>query len=555
MSEYADIILVRGMLFPASLEKGVLLSLAIFNGSIVYVGSESGAASWMGPRTQRINLDGKTVIPGFVDAHMHPLLGGLQLLDCNLSGLFSLPEYQRAISDYAGAHSACPLIRGGGWTSGAFPSAGPSKEALDAVSPDRPVLLKAMDGHSMWVNSPVLRQAGIHAGTPQPAGGEIIKDARTGEPTGWLKEWSAMELAESCFPPVTPEECLCGARAFMEKAASAGITSVFDAMVTEKEFRAYSELESRGELTVRMQGAALWRPQDDDATRQRILQWLQRPPSDCFRLSAVKLFADGVVEAHTAWLKEPYTDQPNHRGTLIWAEDRFCEEVDRWDRLGAGLHIHAIGDGAAQLAVDALERAIQRNGARAARHQLAHLDLVDPGELSRMKQYGIIAVVQPAWFYVDHGFFDTTLPFLGRDRAFRQYPLNTMLRRGVQVAYGSDWPYGGDSAAFSPLEGIQVGATRLGVGGDYPTVYVPEERVPVCELLDLCTRRGAYALGRERELGTLAPGMRADIVVLDADLFQTPVQDIHKMNVLLTLVDGRPVYTAPVWRGLQRVSS
>ena len=546
----ADLILANGHLFPASVEQGRTLSLAIAGGRIAGIGTESDLAPQIGPRTQRIDLKGKTLLPGFVDAHLHPLHGGLLLLQCDLTGRFSVGEYQDVIRAFSAAHPDRPLIRGGGWTAGAFPQSGPDRAMLDAVIPDRPVLLKAMDGHSMWVNSIALRQAGIHADTPQPDGGHIEINPATGEPTGWLKEWSAMALAECAFPPVSPADYLDAARAFMRKAAHAGITAVQDAMVSESEFQAYNDLDRRNELTVRVHGAALCRPQDTDADRDRIRQWLQRPVSAFFRMNAVKLFADGVVEAHTARLKEPYTDQPDNRGTLIWPEEQFIAEAERWNALGAGVHIHAIGDEAVRLAVDALEQSIGRHGARDARHQIAHLDLADRPELLRMQQLGLIAVVQPAWFYIDHGFFDTTLPYLGRERAFRQYALRTMLDLGIPIAGSTDWPYGGDAAAFHPLESIQVGLTRLGLHADYPNAFVPEQCVSLHEMLMLCTRGGAYALGREHEFGVLKPGMLADLVVLDGDLFQTPATEIYRRNVLLTLMEGRPVYADSVWRSI-----
>lgn len=542
LQNVADIVLVGGWLYPASWEQGSALSLAIAAGRIVYIGPEAGLAAWLGPHTQRIDLNGKMVLPGFVDAHLHPLLGGLSLLECNLSGLVSLSNYQRTVQTYANAHPEIPFIRGGGWTLGAFPNERPTKEMLDAVISNRPVFLKAMDGHSMWANSCALQAAGIQAGTPQPPGGFIEKEAETGEPTGWLKEWSAMALVESCFPAATHEQKMRGARAFMAKAGEVGITSISEAMLTEADYRVYADLEQRGELTVRVHGMVLCRPEDNDDDRQRILRLLRQPQTDFLQVRAVKLFLDGVVEAHTAWLKEPYADQPTQRGTLIWPAESFLREVAWWDAQEVSLHIHAIGDGAVQLAVDAIDQAIHRNGRRDARHQIAHVDMVHPNEIVRMQQLGILAVVQPAWCYVDHSFFDTTLPFLGRERAARLYPLNSLFRTGVTVACGSDWPFGGDTAAFAPLEGIQVGVTRLGLNGDFPTVYGPEECASLSNWLNAYTQQGAFAQFREQEFGALREGLRADIVVLDGNLFERDAREIHSARVLLTLVEGRPVF-------------
>ena len=546
----ADIALLNGLFYPASLDSGSLLSMAIADGHIAYAGPKAGMDSWIGPRTRIIDLRGKMVLPGFVDAHLHPLLGGLSLLECNLSGLASLPAYHQALLSYLGAHPNAPFIRGGGWTGGAFPHERPSKELLDAIVSDRPVFLKAMDGHSMWANSCALHAARIHAGTPQPPGGWIEKDARTGQPTGWLKEWSAMALVESCFPAATHEQWMDGARAFMKKANQAGITAVSEAMMTESDQRVYADLDQRGELSVRIHGMALCRPEDSEPEHQRILRLLQQPGSGFFQTRSVKLFLDGVVEAHTAWLKDPYSDQPRHHGTLIWPEESFLREVSWWDAQGIPVHIHAIGDAASQLAVDALERAIQQSKHPQLRHQIAHLDMVQQAEIERLARLHILAVVQPAWAYVDHAFFDSALPFLGKERSARLYPLRTLFRSGVMLACGSDWPFGGDDTSLAPLEAIQVGATRLGLAGDYPTPYSPEECLPLQVLLDAYTRNGAYALFRETEFGMLTAGMKADLIVLDGNLLEMGLNHIHSARVLLTLVEGRPVFHAADWIGL-----
>ena len=546
----ADIALLHGMLYPDSLNSGLLLSIAIAEGKIAYVGSEAGLSSRIGPHTQIIDLKGKMVLPGFVDAHLHPLLGGLSLLECNLSGLGSLAAYHQALQTYVAAHPNVPFIRGGGWTGGAFPNERPTKELLDAVVSDRPVFLKAMDGHSMWANSRALQTANIHAGTPQPPGGWIEKDSKTGKPTGWLKEWSALALVESCFPAATHDQWMSGAREFMKKANQVGITSVSEAMMTESDYRVYADLDQRGELSVRIHGMALCRPEDGETEHQRILQVLRQPGSNFFQTRSVKLFSDGVVEAHTAWLKESYTDQPPHRGTLIWQEEAFMREVSWWDAQQIPVHIHAIGDAASQLAVDALEIAIRKSGHRQIRHQIAHLDMVHRTEIERISQLNILAVVQPAWAYVDHAFFDSILPFLGRERASHLYPLLSLFRAGVRLACGSDWPFGGDDTSLSPLEAIQVGATRLGLTGDYPTPYSPEECLPLRVLLDAYTQNGAYAQFREREFGALAEGMKADLIVLDGNLFEMGLSHIHSARILLTLVEGRPVFHAADWLGL-----
>jgi predicted amidohydrolase YtcJ len=538
----ADLVFDNAALFPLSLETQVPMGLAIAGGRIAYAGPRDGLAPWIGPNTRKIDLGSKWILPGFVDAHLHPLMGGLALLECDVSGRLSLDDVLSGVRTYAAAHPDLPFIRGGGWTLGVFPGERPSRQLLDAAIDDRPAFLKAMDGHSLWANTAALRAAGIHAHTPQPPGGAIEKDPATGEPTGWFKEWTAMALVEKHFPPPSHEQRLQGARAFMAKAAAAGVVSVSDAMLTDADWQVYSELDRRGQLSVRVHGMILRTPHGGDEERQRILDLLRHPPTDRLRAFAVKLFLDGVVEAHTAWLNEPYADQPDNRGTLIWPEDEFRREVAWWDAQGACVHVHAIGDAAVKLAVDAMEDAARANGPRDRRHQIAHADMVRPEEIQRMARLGILAVVQPAWSYVDHAFFDNTLPALGRPRAFAMYPFRQMLDAGVRMACGSDWPFGGDSASLSPLEAIQVGATRLGLANDYPTVYLPEQRLPLPALFHAYSANGAYAQFRERDFGALRPGRLADLVVLDRNPFAVDPSQIHAIPIRLTLLDGRPTY-------------
>ncbi|HBA83704.1 MAG TPA: amidohydrolase [Verrucomicrobia bacterium] len=536
----ADKVLRGGAIYTGGVKEPMASSVAVAQGRIVYVGSSAGAADWIGSRTEVIELNGRMVLPGFHDSHIHPLIGGVNLIECDLAELDSLPAYLERIQAYASAHPAKSFIRGHGWVHGHFPPSGPSKKDLDDAVPDRSALIKSMDGHSAWVNSKALAAAHITRETPDPPGGRIERDPLSGEPSGTLREWTAMDLVKDVFPPPTEEELAQGLRAFMAQASRRGITAVHDAMVSDRFLRVYERMDADGELNLRVAASLLCEPNEEST--DRLMGLRQRCRGKHLRAGAAKLFLDGVMESHTAWLLEPYADRPDFRGELVWKEEAFRRQVMGLDRAGFQLHIHAIGDGAIRLALDSLEEAIRIHGLRDARHLLAHLDLISPADIPRLGPLGLVANVQPAWFYIDNGFFDTALPYLGKKRALGMYPVKSLLKAGSAMVCGSDWPFGGDSVTFNPLEAISVGRTRCGVGTSFHNPLAPEEGLELLELLNAYTRQGAWASFCERETGSIENGKSADLVMLDGNLFNLPAEQWPETRVLLTLFEGREVY-------------
>jgi predicted amidohydrolase YtcJ len=520
-------------------------ALAVGDGRIIRVGDNGSVKGLIGPDTEVFELPRKMILPGFRDTHVHPLTGSFNLLECRLVGPADRSAYLNQISDYARANEGQPFIRGGGWMPDAFPPGGPNWADLDAVVADRPVILKALDGHSAWVNSRALEMAGIIKETPDPSGGFIVRDPTTGEATGTLREWSAMDLVESKLPKPAGRDLTTAGWAFLEMAARRGIVSIHEAMAREEELTAYLDLDRSGELTLRVQAAMLCEPPGGMSAIAGLRQMQQTFRSRLLEPRAVKIFLDGVVEGHTARLLQPYADRPGFRGELLWEREDFNGTVHALDRAGFQIHLHAIGDGAIRMALDALEEGRRKGGRRNARHMIAHCDLVAPPDIPRFGNLDVTAVLQPAWFYEERNFSQTTLPYLGPERAYGLYRMRGMLTAGARIACGSDWPFSGELNTFNPLDAIQVGVTRAGLDADPERPYMAEERVGLSAMIDCFTIHGARADFQEGLTGSLTPGKSADLAVLDRNLFTIPPSEISRARVLMTLFEGRPVFRDP----------
>ncbi len=539
---YAQMVFLDTEVYTADPRRPRTEALAVADGRIAYAGDNRGVRAWIGPETEVLELAGKMVLPGFRDSHIHPLTGSFNLLECRLTGPADRAAYLGQIAVYARANGDQPFIRGGGWLPDAFPPAGPVRQDLDNLVPERPAMIKSMDGHSAWVNTPALRAAGIDRGTPDPAGGIIVRDPATGEAAGTLREWSAMNLVEARLPKPTGQELVTAGWAFLEMASRLGIVSVHEAMARPEELTAYRELERAGELTLRVGAAILCEPPGGLDRIAEILEMQETFRGRLLRPRAVKIFLDGVMEGHTARLLRPYADRPAEQGELLWQKAELNRTVAALDKAGCQLHFHAIGDAAVRLALDALEEARKQNGHRDARHLIAHCDLVDPADIPRFGRLGVTAVLQPAWFFEERNFPGTTLACLGEKRAYSLYRIRSLLTAGARIACGSDWPFSGELNTFNPLEQIQIGATRAGLDADPGRPYLAEERVEPAALIDGFTIHGAWIDFAEDTTGSLTPGKSADLIVLDRNIFTTPPAEISRARVLMTLFEGRKVF-------------
>jgi len=538
--EPADLV-VLGDIYTVDGARSWQRVLAVKDGKIVYAGPEVGSQGYRGKSTKVIVLGpNQMVMPGIQDAHVHLLDGGLDQLKCDLLDLKTPEKILEVVKAYAAAHPDNAWIVGTGWAPPLYPEGNPNKADLDKILPDRPVYLISQDGHSGWVNSAALKLAGIDKNTPQPARGRIEVDPGTGEPTGTLRE-SAMNLIEDIMPKPEDavwEKMLLSAQ---KKANRLGITSIQEAYIVPRALKIYYNVAKRGDLTLRVQCALVADAGKPDAQVDEFIALRkENTVGDMLRASSVKFFADGGMEGHTAALLQPYTDRPDDSGEVYWSLDRLIAIGKRLDHEGFQLHIHVIGDQATRVALDAIAAIRQQNGFSDTRPQLAHLELVDPADIARFRQLGVVANFSPLWAYSDVWITESTLPALGPERTGRLYPMQSFFNAGAVVSAGSDWPV----SQLNPFEAIQVGVTRQPLADPQAPAWIPGERLNLPELIAAYTINGAFANHLEKITGSLERGKAADFIILDRNLFSTPVHEIAKTRVLHTFLNGREVYRA-----------
>ena len=455
----ADLVLLGGALrtmVPASPRADALV---VRDGRIVAVGNDEDVRGHVGARTRVVELGGRTVTPGFQDAHIHPMEAGLEALRCNLHDLRGLDAYLAAIADYAASHPGVEWITGGGWSLDDFPGGTPRAEDLDRVVPDRLVYLPNRDGHGVWVNTRTLELAGITAATSDPADGRIERDA-DGTPTGTLHEGAA-ELVERLIPPDTEEDFLVGLEHAQRELHQLGITAWQDAWVLPPMIEAYRRFAERDRLTARVVGAHWW-----ERTRgvEQIEAWVdlrEHGSFGRFQATSVKLLLDGIVENFTAAMLDPYLDgagtpTPNSGIDFIDPEV-LADAVTRIDALGFQPHFHAIGDRAVRNALDAVAAARAANGPSDTRPHVAHIQVIHPDDIPRFRPLGMVANAQPYWAVHEGQMDRLTIPFIGPERTRWQYPFASLLRAGARLAMGSDWSV---STANVLLE-IEVAVNRV----------------------------------------------------------------------------------------------
>ena len=535
---FAELVFRNGAVYTVDAVRSWAEAVAVREGRIVYVGTNAGATKWIGPKTRSVDLQGKMLLPGFHDSHVHLVGGGIELAECNINDMTNLEEILGAVRRYAAANPDKKWIRGGGWPL-TLEDGNPRKELLDQVLADRPVILDAFDGHSTWANSKALEICGITKDTPDPPRGRIERDPKTGEPTGTLRE-SASRLVINKIPPYTHEENVRGLRRGLEMANRLGITSIQEASVAEHHLEAYAELDRAGELTVRTVTAMKIDPAKFSAQLPQFAAWREKYRSKRLRTTSVKIFLDGVIESRTAAVIEPYLGEARDRGWLNLELETLKPLAAELDRMGFQIHIHAIGDQAIQSALDALEFARQCNGVRDARHHIAHLELFDPPDLARFQRLGVIANFQPLWASADLYIVKMTEPILGPARSRWLYPIKSVADTGAVIACGSDWSV----TSMDPLEAIQIAVTRRGLEAGPGPAWIPEEVVDLPLMIAAYTINGAYVNFEEQETGSIEVGKSADLIVLDRNLFELPRHEIQTAKVLLTMLEGQVIYSS-----------
>ncbi|HEX6163814.1 MAG TPA: amidohydrolase [Vicinamibacterales bacterium] len=535
-----DLIVINGKVYPADGAAELAEAVAVRGNKVIRVGSNREIQRLKRAQTIVIDAEGGAVMPGFNDAHAHLINGGLSLDQVSLGDATTIDEIKDTIRVWAEAHPERDWITGRGWYYQPFNGAMPTRQMLDALVPDRPAYLVAYDGHTGWANTKALKAAGITRRTPSPANGVIVKDPRTGEPTGALKE-AAMALMSAAAPKPTEEDRLAAARAAIDEAHRFGITSVQDAGAGAENLDLYDRLRKRKELTLRVYQALRADATLTEATLEELEQVRKRFADDpVLKTGAVKLIADGVIESHTAAMLEPYANRPAVKGDARFTPEQLNKVVTMLDQRGWQVMTHAIGDAAVRMTLDAYQAAAKANPApeRGRRHRIEHIETIDPADIPRFGKLGVIAAMQPVHGTPSPTPGDVWSVNIGEERAARGWVWNSISRSGGRLAFGSDWPV----MTIDPLKGLHVAVTRTTQEGLPSGGWVPAERLPIRKAVDAYTRDAAFASFDELRKGMLARDMLADIVVLTEDIFSGPASRLTATEVAVTIADGKVVY-------------
>ena len=538
-SDPADLLLRDGAVYTVDAARSWATAVGVKGGRIIYVGSDSVPAGTIGPETEVVDLAGKMVLPGFQDGHVHLLAGGVELGECTLFTLGSAAAIADSIEACVAARPDATWLRGVGWELTVFPDANPSKALLDGIVADRPAIFDAADGHSAWANSKALTLAGITRDTPDPPDGRIERDPATGEPSGTLRE-SAIQLVSRLLPERTDPELAAGLERGQRLANEAGITSALEASAPESYLRAYLAADLRKKLTVRVIAAVDAEPDSGgiDSLVRRLRDWRMQYATPRVRPIAAKLYQDGVIESGTAALLAPYLDRKGDAGKPIYAQPKLESLAEALDRERWQIHVHAIGDRAIRMTLDAFAHAKQVNGPRDARHTITHLQLIDPADIARFRSLGVVANFQPFWANGDEYLTRLAEPALGRARSRWLYPIRSAVEAGAVVSGGSDWSV----SSLAPLDGMQVAITRRMPSDTTTTPWLPEEVVDLSTAIAMYTINAAYEHHQERETGSIEPGKLADLVILERNLFEIAPRDIHAVRVMRTILEGETVF-------------
>jgi len=537
----ADTIVLHGRVYTENTKQSWAQAVAIRGAKIVAVGSDAEIEKLRSAGTKVIDAAGKLVLPGFVDSHIHFMDGSLSLGRVNLEGATDAVDIQKRLREYAAKHPGDGWILGRGWNYAMFGSeALPHKKYLDETFPSRPVFLEGYDGHTYWANSKALAMAGITRETPDPPNGAIVRDPKSGEATGALKE-SAQQLVAKIVPTPSRAEKLAALRMGIKWANEHGIARVHSAGGDFEVLELLDEIRRHGDLTVRFYVAyflnpSLLRPQDLDAIEDARKKY----HDDWIDAGAVKFMVDGVVESHTAAMLEPYTDDPSTKGRLFWEPPNYKAAVTELDKRGLQLFTHAIGEYGVRTALDAYENAENLNHTRDRRPRIEHIETITPADIPRFGKLGVIASMQPLHAYPDSNALNVWARNVGSERASRAWSWKSISDAGGRLTFGSDWPV----VTLNPWEGVQTAVTRQTTEGKPADGFVPAQRLTVAKVIDGYTLAAAFAGRREKSEGSLEVGKLADLIIVSQNAFEIVPQKLAETRVLTTMVGGQVVYRA-----------
>ena len=538
--DHADTVVLHAKIYTLDAKRPWAEALAIRGNRIVAVGSDAEIAKLQSQNTQVIDAESRLVLPGFTDCHIHFIDGSFSLGRVNLEGAKDEADIQQRLREYGAAHPGDGWILGRGWNYAMFPSSLPDKKLLDEVFPNRPAFLEGYDGHTYWANSKALELAHITKDTPNPANGVIVRDPRTGEATGALKE-AAQSLVAAVVPKPTRGEKLAALRAGIHWANENGLTRVHSAGGDFEEFDLYEELLRHGDLTLRFYVAYFQNPPE---LRPRDLQGIEEArkkyTGEWLSAGAVKFMIDGVVESHTAAMLQPYSDDPSFQGKPFWDPEKYKSAVEELDKRGLQIFTHAIGDAGVRIVLDSYENMERVNHTSGKRPRIEHIETISAQDIPRFGKLGVIASMQPLHSYPDEDTLRVWARNAGPDRASRAWVWKSIADDGGQLAFGSDWPV----VTLNPFVGIQTAVTRQTGEGLPKEGFVPSQRLSVADAIRGYTLGAAYAGFREKSEGSLEPGKLADLIILSQNLFDVDPHAIGKTKVLTTIAGGRVVFQA-----------
>jgi predicted amidohydrolase YtcJ len=535
----ASVILVNGKVWTENPALPIAQAVALDGNKIIAVGDDATIRKLAGPDTKVIDLHGRLLLPGFNDAHVHFLDGGASLISVELGTANSPAEFRDRIAKFAKTRASGTWLRNGNWDHQRWnPPNLPNHQLIDDATGDHPVLLWRTDGHMALANALALKLAGIDRNTKDPPGGEIERD-KEGNPTGILKD-SATALVTRVMPPLPAAEQDQAMEAALHEAAIHGITSVQNLADTPEDesqpevFREFQKFERQGKLTVRIyQGVRVrdWKMYADPGIVAPF-------GSSLLRIGNLKAFADGALGSETAWMDEPFANNPSNRGLAspdLLDVEKFYGEMRSADKAGLQLTIHAIGDHAISTILDLYARLEKDNGPADRRPRIEHVQHIHPADYPRFAKFGVIASMQP-YHAIDDGRWAEKV--IGPERAHSSYAWKSLLDAGATLAFGSDWPV----APLDAVIGIYAAATRQTLDGKNPGGWIPEQRITVAQAVHAYTVGSAFAEHQEKVKGSIEPGKLADLVVLSDDIFSIAPEKIQNTKVDLTIFDGNVIY-------------
>lgn len=551
----ANQIFINGVVYTANKNRDVAEAVAIAGQKIICVGSNAEVLEMKGPETEVIDLQGKMILPSFFEGHAHYTMAASTVVGVNLAGYDTEEDYVKVIKEYLASHPGVDFIRGQGYLEAVFPGVGPRKEALDEVSTEIPIVLQAETLHSLWCNSKAIELAGVTPDTPDPQNGKIEKN-EDGSIHGCFRE-GAQDIILGALPDYTVDQYKEAVLSYQDMILSLGFTGAYDAwlIVNSNAVEAIKQLDNEGKLKVYFRGAYWMDPHRDESQLEEVLAAREKinEDSNLFKINATKFFMDGVLESVTAFLLEPYVKAEGYpegwRGDQIWDPDNMNKCIAAVDAAGVGVHIHCAGDGAVKQSLNAIEYAQKQNGRSDRRHCITHIFLIDPNDVPRFKEMGVVPMLNTYWAQIDETYF-VNGTYIGEERISHTFPVNSFFKEGCTVASASDYPI---TAVPNPFVGIEIGVTRIAPDNYHPWVidyddprihgeFWPEERAGIEDMIDCFTINQAYANFVDEQSGSIEVGKDADLIVVDKNILTCPAEDIGTAQVERTMFRGETLY-------------